>query len=143
MSGSLDDSRCAEIVDLLNKGTHFDELLDGEIDMTEAPKRIWAKNTIIFQARLWRDKEPVAPRHDPDKYCAYIRADIADEMLHFIRQLFNGLETDMIKFETPADEAMALLLRKGSNAIAKAEAAKCTASKTSLRTNPFKPENLE
>ena len=92
--------------------------------MTESPKRIWSKNTIIFQARLWSDKEPVAPRHDPDKYCAYVRADIADEMLHFIRQLFNGLETGMIKFETPADEAMALLLRKGRNAIAKAEAAK-------------------
>ena len=27
LSGSLDDSRRAEIVDLLNKGTHFDEML--------------------------------------------------------------------------------------------------------------------
>lgn len=44
----------------------------------------------------------------------------SDELLWFAQQIFNGLDTDMLKIETPADETLANVLRRGRAAIGKA-----------------------
>ena len=43
------------------------------------------------------------------------------DLLWFAKQIFNGLDTGMLRFETPADETLKNILDRGRSAIAKAE----------------------
>lgn len=45
----------------------------------------------------------------------------SDELLWFAQQIFNGIDTEMLKLDTPADEILARVLQRGRAAIAKAE----------------------
>lgn len=43
------------------------------------------------------------------------------DLLDFAVQIFNGIDTQMIRMKTPADETLANVLRRGRAAIAKAK----------------------
>jgi hypothetical protein len=45
----------------------------------------------------------------------------APDLLWFAEQVINGLETGMIRIETPADETLATVLARGRAAISKAK----------------------
>jgi hypothetical protein len=46
----------------------------------------------------------------------------ASDLLWFARQIFNGIDTGILHFETPAEECLANVLARGRAAVAKAEA---------------------
>ena len=49
------------------------------------------------------------------------QAKISTELLWFANQIFAGLDTKMITIDTPADETLANILRRGRKAVAEAE----------------------
>ena len=56
LSGSLDDSRCDELVSLLNKGTHFEGMLEAlkvifEWEYQFQPDEYWGHKELIERAK--------------------------------------------------------------------------------------------
>ena len=49
------------------------------------------------------------------------RRNTSGDLLWFAEQIFNGLNTGMLRFETPADETLATILGRGRAALAKAK----------------------
>jgi len=47
----------------------------------------------------------------------------APDLLEFVQQIFNGIDTGMINIDTPADETLANVLSRGRTAISKATGA--------------------
>ena len=47
----------------------------------------------------------------------------APDLLEFVQQIFNGIDTGMITIDTPADEALANVLSRGRKALSKATGA--------------------
>ena len=47
----------------------------------------------------------------------------APDLLEFVQQIFNGIDTSMIAIDTPADETLANILSRGRKALSKATGA--------------------
>ena len=47
----------------------------------------------------------------------------APDLLEFVQQIFNGIDTGMITIDTPADETLANILLRGRKALSKATGA--------------------
>ena len=60
--------------------------------------------------------------HDEEDNIADVMA-AAPELQRFAEQIFSGLDTGMIKIETPADETLANVLKAGRDALTKAKGA--------------------
>ena len=75
--------------------------------------------------RVYLEREEVAldselAFNDPDTVSdpvAYVEASISDELHFVLTQIFNGLETGLLKIETPADEALEILLTRARKAL--------------------------
>ena len=62
---------------------------------------------------------PVIPTSEMKANARLIAA--APELLEFAEQIFSGLDTGMLRFETPADETLENILGRGRKAFAKAK----------------------
>ncbi len=94
----------------------------------EAKTSKYSMDTLIVQAGLPSMRVLASFDGDGDGYDEIDEANAAliaaaPDLLEFVQQIFNGIDTGMITIDTPADETLANILSRGRKALSKATGA--------------------
>ena len=76
-------------------------------------------------AAVYGERDEVSGNFIPDDLMASraILISAAPDLVEFVQQIFNGIDTGMITIDTPADETLANILLRGRKALSKATGA--------------------
>ena len=90
-------------------------------DEYPAMRRVGGSLENHYEAYIERIGYGEVPKDEAKANARLISA--APDLLEFVQQIFNGIDTGMITIDTPADETLANILSRGRKALSKATGA--------------------
>ena len=95
----------------------------GPWEAGENPKGVYTNEVVVrprgeFPHGIW--VADCGPSSDKEVWANARLIAAAPDLVEFVQQIFNGIDTGMITIDTPADETLANILSRGRKALSKA-----------------------